>query len=634
MTLVASGLTVSTILGGRRIDVLRDLDFSIGPGKVLGVVGESGAGKSMIGRVLAHSLPDSFAVTGGSLTFSRAGRRSADLVTMAGPELARLLGDSIAFIPQEPLSALNPLLTVGAQFGEHLGRLGVPRRERRRRMIEACREVRLTAPEEVIQRYPFQLSGGMCQRVLIAMAFVSKPALVVADEPTTALDVSTQATIVRIMRRLQRDHVTALLFITHDLRLAARVCDEIAVLHAGEMVERGPAREIFEAPRHPYTRALQAANPRLSGPLRRLVTLPEQMPGLASFARLSGCRFAPRCPVRDAGCAASPQPLREVGPGHVVRCADACVAARGAADTAVPAAAAGSSCIRSALPSDEPPVLIVDNVAKHFAGGRDWRGRRGPGVDAVKRASLSVRAGEFVGVVGESGSGKSTLARLIMGLDAPSAGRILVDGADVSARGGQSRAVRLATLQMVFQDPQSALNPRRPVARLVTQTMEAKGSRRSEDERRERAYELLRETGLPPELIDRYPAQLSGGQKQRVNIARALCVTPRLLVADEIVSGLDVSVQAQILNLLLDLRARRGVGLLFISHDLAVVRYLCSRMIVMRRGEVVEEGETEAVFADPRHAYTRALMAAAPPDDIDRPWPPDSAEPEADGAAP
>jgi peptide/nickel transport system ATP-binding protein len=249
-------------------------------------------------------------------------------------------------------------------------------------------------------------------------------------------------------------------------------------------------------------------------------------------------------------------------------------------------------------------------------------------------ANLSVRAGEFVGVVGESGSGKSTLARLVMGLDAPTSGRILVDGTDVSAPGREARSIRLATLQMVFQDPQSALNPRRAVEQLVTQTMEAKGSLRTEEERRQRACELLRETGLPPELIDRYPAQLSGGQKQRVNIARALCVTPRLLVADEIVSGLDVSVQAQILNLLLDLRSQRGVGLLFISHDLAVVRYLCSRMIVMRHGEVVEDGETEAIFANPQHAYTRALMAAAPPDDLNRPWPPDSADLAATGEVP
>ena len=243
----------------------------------------------------------------------------------------------------------------------------------------------------------------------------------------------------------------------------------------------------------------------------------------------------------------------------------------------------------------------------------------------MRGASLTVRPGEFVGVVGESGSGKSTLARLIMGLEAPSAGRILVDGRDVSAANAEARQIRLGAMQMVFQDPQSALNPRRPLERLVTQVMERKGAQTTGEERRARAQALLREVGLPPELIDRYPAQLSGGQKQRVNIARALCITPRLIVADEIVSGLDVSVQAQILNLLLDLRAERGVGLVFISHDLAVVRYLCSRILVMQGGDVVEQGATEDIFRAPQHAYTRALMAAASPEDLDRPWPPEPA---------
>jgi oligopeptide/dipeptide ABC transporter ATP-binding protein len=624
MILRAHGLTVSAASGGRSIEVLRDIDFEIQPGKVLGLVGESGAGKSMIGRVMAQSLPQGFAATGGSLIFSQPGGEPVDLMTMARPDLGRLLGDRIAFIPQEPLTALNPLLTVGAQFGEHLARLGMPSSTRRERMIAALDEVRLQSPETVLERYPFQLSGGMCQRVLIAMAFVSKPLLVMADEPTTALDVSTQATIVGIMRRLQRDHGTALLFITHDLRLAAHICDDILVLYAGEVVEHGPARSISKTPRHPYTRALQAANPPLDGPLTRLATLPDQMPGFASLADLKNCRFSPRCPTRQTGCLAERPVLRQIDDGHFIRCAPACAAA----------AAATPALPRAALPpAAGAPVLVVDEVTKRYAGRGDWLGRRGGGVDAVTRASLSVRPGEFVGVVGESGSGKSTLARLIMGLEAPSSGRVLVDGRDVTVNSNAARSIRLGALQMVFQDPQSALNPRRPVERLVTQTMEAKGSHATAAERIARARQLLSETGLPPDLIDRYPAQLSGGQKQRVNIARALCVTPRLLLADEIVSGLDVSVQAQILNLLLDLREARGIALVFISHDLAVVRYLCSRILVMRHGLVVEQGETEAIFASPGHPYTRALLAATPPDDLDSLWPPDSAGLEASGGA-
>ncbi len=615
MTLAARGLTIRARFGGEAVDVLRDIDFAIAPGQVLGLVGESGAGKSMIGRVLARSLPQGFAVAGGSLAFRQADGSDTDLLALPDASLRGLLGDRIAFIPQEPLTALNPLLTVRDQFGEHLARLGVPKDRREQRMAEALAEVKLGA--SVLARHPFQLSGGMCQRVLIALAFSSNPALVVADEPTTALDVSTQATIVQIMRRLQRDHGTALLFITHDLRLAAHVCDEIAVLYAGEIVERGPARTVSRAPLHPYTRALQAANPPLGGTPTRLITLPDQMPGLEALGRLPGCRFAPRCPTADPSCRAAPPVLREMSPGHHVRCAEACSRA---------GLAAAPPPRDAPMPTAGDPVLVVEAAAKHYPGRRDWLGRRAPGVDAVRAASLSVRPGEFVGIVGESGSGKSTLARLIMGLETPTSGRILVDGQDVGAGGAEARQIRLGALQMVFQDPQSALNPRRPLERLVTQSMERKGATATTEERRARAKALLQEVGLPPELIDRYPAQLSGGQKQRVNIARALCVTPRLIVADEIVSGLDVSVQAQILNLLLDLRAERGVGLVFISHDLAVVRYLCSRLMVMREGVVVEEGATEEIFRAPQHAYTRALMAAAPPEDLDRPWPVEAAE--------
>ncbi|MDW8397558.1 MAG: ABC transporter ATP-binding protein [Acetobacteraceae bacterium] len=606
--LEAEGLAVSLRAGRRAFEVLRGISFRLDAGEVLGLVGESGAGKSMLGRVVAGNLPEGFAVSAGSLRF--AGR---DLAAMPRAERRTLLGDRIAFIPQEPLTALNPLLTVGQQFAEHLARLAVPKPERVPRMLAALAAVRLPDPPAIARRYPFQLSGGQCQRVLIALAFASTPALVVADEPTTALDVSTQARIVELIRAMQVRHRTALLFITHDLRLAGHVCDRIMVLHAGEAVEHGPAAAVLSRPRHPYTRALVGALPPLSGPRRRLAALPEQMPGIAAFAALPGCRFAPRCPVRDAACAAAPPGAVEISPGHLVRAAGACLSPPAgvldAAPLAAPPAAHG------------PPLLSLRGIAKTYPGRRPLFGPPEPGVAAVLPLDLDIRGGEFIGVVGESGSGKSTLARLVMGLETPSAGRILLDGADVT---GDLRA-RLGTAQMVFQDPQSALNPRRSVLSLVTQALESPLFRATAPDRAARARALLRQTGLPEEILPRFPAQLSGGQKQRVNIARALCVTPRLLVADEIVSGLDVSVQAQILNLLLDLRARTGIALLFISHDLAVVRTLCERVVVMHRGAVVEEGRTEEVFAAPRHPYTRALLAAVPPEDASRPWPPPEA---------
>ncbi len=610
MVLQARNLTVSMQVNGEQTDVLRDVSFDLQPGKVLGLVGESGAGKSMIGRVISRNLPKHFAVTNGSLVFE--GR---DIIHGADTLLASLLGKRIAFVPQEPLTALNPLMTIAQQFGEHLDRNGVAHAHQLEWMINALQEVRLLDPKRVLSSYPFQLSGGMCQRVLIAMAFISQPALVVADEPTTALDVSTQATIVQIIRRLQKDHGTALLFITHDLRLAAHVCDHILVLYAGEVVERGPARAISKDPQHPYTRALQAANPSLDGPLTRLPSLPDNMPGISGFSAIKGCRFGPRCPVGDSICCNAVPQLREIAPGHWVRCSPACQHAEPSTAPLIE---------HAAIRDNGAVILNATGLSKHYESPRNWLGRRdGPGLHAVRPMDFTVRAGEFVGVVGESGSGKSTLARLLMGLEKPSTGQISLDGRDITDTSQQTTQLRLDTLQMVFQDPQSALNPRRSVEDLVTQVMESHLKAVTPEARRQRAQDLLRETGLSPELIHRYPSQLSGGQKQRVNIARALCVTPRLLIADEIVSGLDVSVQAQILNLLLDLKAQRQIALVFISHDLSVVRYLCSSMVVMRHGKVVEQGPTEQIFSNPQHAYTKALFAAAPPADLDCVWPPE-----------
>jgi peptide/nickel transport system ATP-binding protein len=598
MLLVADGLTVTARIGAGEVAVVRDVSFTLEPGKILGLVGESGAGKSLIGRVVARLVPDGFSIAAKRLDFA-----GEDLLTISPERQRALRGDRIAFVPQEPLSALNPVLTIGQQFAEHLARLGVPRGARRERAAQALAEVRLANADALLDRYPFELSGGMCQRVLIAMAFASDPQLIIADEPTTALDVTTQAHIVLLIRRMQQARNTGLVFITHDLRLAAHLCDEILVLYAGDVVERGPAKAIFEQPRHPYTRALQRATPPLARAGRRLASLPDIMPGLADLGRFPGCRFASRCPIADPACAAAVPPLKEVETDHFVRCTPRCAAGIAFADDeriVLPGAGAFAE------------VLRFDAVAKTY-------GARSRAVAAVRSSSFSMLAGEAVGIVGQSGSGKSTLARLVMGLEPPSSGRIFLEGFDVTEpKTGWAR--RVASAQMVFQDAVSALNPRRRVGALVTQSLEASGRAVSRGDRQLRALSLLRGTGLPADLAPRYPPQLSGGQRQRVNIARALCTRPRLLVADEIVSGLDVSIQAQILNLLLELRREHGVALLFISHDLSVVRYLCERVMVMFEGEIVEDGPTEEVFAAPRHPHTRALLAAVPPDELDKPW--------------
>jgi peptide/nickel transport system ATP-binding protein len=607
--LSARNLSVGAATGHGSFPVISDLNFDLRQGKILGLVGESGAGKSMIGRTIAQYLPRGFSVTGGNLEFA-----GQDLVTMKPDQRRSLLGRDIAFIPQEPLSALNPVLTIGQQMREHLARIGrTSSSEWRKQALDALESVHLPHGAELLDKYPHQLSGGMCQRVLIAMAFASRPRLLVADEPTTALDVTIQARIVKLIAEMQQRDGTSVIFITHDLRLAAQICDEILVLYAGRPAERGPARQLFSSPAHPYTRSLQLANPSMSGARRGLFVLPERMPGLQVLKGLTGCRFASRCPIAIPECKAEEPPFVPAGPGRITACI------RPAATSSIVPPLAPSA--RGAASST--PILQVENVSKSFFSNRSLF-RKPTEFLAVNNVTFSLHENEFVGIVGESGSGKSTLARLVVGLERATEGRMTLAGRDVTANGAASEAFRRSLVQMVFQDPQSALNPRRRVASIVTQAIEAAGDRGSGSQRLERARELLAEIGLAPETALRFPSQLSGGQKQRVNIARALCAVPKVLVADEIVSGLDVSVQAQLLDLLLRLREERGFAMLFISHDLSVVRYLCDRVLVMYRGEVVESGRTEDVFAAPQHSYTRTLLSSVPPDDADVNWSPES----------
>ena len=576
------------------VALLRNISLVLPRGRTLGIVGESGAGKSMLGRVLSRSLPPGFAVRATSLCFA-----GIDMLEAGAGAHRALLGRRIAFIPQEPMSALDPTLSIGRQFALHLARLGVPASQRRERSIDALREVLLDDPERLLSRYPFQLSGGMCQRVCIAMAFASNPDLVISDEATTALDVTTQRHVVELMRAMQVKRGTSVVFVTHDLGLALHACDDIAVLYAGDLLELGPVRSVVDTPRHPYTRALLRANPSLVGERVQVEALDGRMPGIEELAAIAGCRFAARCSRAVASCNDAPILLQAMG-DSVVRC------------TFAASASAANTVARAPMPAvsamTEEPFLVLRGIAKHYPAPRRLGRNKAP-VVALSPLDLSIAPGEFVGIVGESGSGKSTLGRLVMGLDMPSQGSILLDGKPLDASREMWRR-RIDAIQMIFQDARSALNPRRRLASIVTQPMESRSHMHVD--RARRALDLLDEVGLPAEMSNRFPSQLSGGQRQRVNIARALCEVPRLLVADEIVSGLDVSMQAQIMELLLALRASHKIALMLISHDLAVVRYLCTRVIVMQCGQVVEAGATEAVLANPQHPYTRSLIAAAP----------------------
>jgi peptide/nickel transport system ATP-binding protein len=604
--LQAIDLTVTARVDGIAVPAIRALSFDLAPGKILGLVGESGAGKSMVGRAIAQLLPPGFAVAAGSLLFE-----GVDLVQMPPSRRRALLGRAIGFIPQQPMTALNPVMTIGAQFDEHLARLGEGgRAERRERAVAALADAHLREAGGLLGRYPHQLSGGMLQRVLIALAFSSNPRLVIADEPTTALDVTIHPPILRLIAEMQRQHATAVIFITHDLRLAAQLCDQVVVMYAGRAIESGPARSILSRPVHPYTRCLQLANPSMHDERHALYVIPDQMPSLRQLQKISGCHFAPRCPLVEEKCRREDPPDIAIGADHRV----ACIRATEAVDIALP-------------PEGSPPpeistriVLQVEKLQKRYRIADDLFGGTRT-VDALKDASFSIAENEFVALVGESGSGKSTVAKLLVGLEMPSGGRILLNGDDLADPSSRGRVRRAASVQMVFQDPQSALNPRRRVASIITQAMEAGSRHATWDERLARTKELLAEVGLSIDFATRLPGQLSGGQRQRVNIARALCNIPKVLVADEIVSGLDVSIQAQLLNLLARLRSELGFGMLFISHDLSVVRHLCSRVMVMYRGEIVEQGPIETVFSDPQHPHTRALVSSVPPDDPESPWP-------------
>ncbi len=520
------------------LTILDGLDLTIAPGEVLGIVGESGAGKSTIGKSLARALPRRF-VTKGTLSLF-----GQDLATMSARHHRGLMGDRIAFIPQEPTAALNPVRRIGDLFGEHLARLGVPRADRPARMVAALTEVMLPDPEALLTRYPFQLSGGMNQRVMIAMAFASQPDLVISDEATTALDMTTQERTIATLEGMRARYGCGVLFITHDLRLAAHFCDRVAVLRRGVVVETGPAAQVLDAPRHTYSQALKDATPRMDGPRHPLAGLPR----------------------------------------------------------------------KDRVPSDPGPILAGRGLTVRYPDPK----RPGGEIETLSDVDLAVKPAEFVGLIGRSGSGKSTVARLLAGLQTPTAGDMALYGKPLGT-GQHDWERRIAAVQMVFQDPSAALNPRRRVWDIVTQAMENRGRRTTD--RRARAAELLADVGLEETLLEAYPRQMSGGQRQRVNIARALCLMPQLLIADEIVSGLDVSVQAQVIELLLKLRAKHDIALLMVSHDLSVLRQLCDRVLVMDQGRIVEQGPTETVLDAPRHAATRALLAAAPPDDLARSWP-------------
>jgi peptide/nickel transport system ATP-binding protein len=584
--------------------VVRDVSFHVARGESYGLVGESGCGKSTIALAIVRYLARNGRVSAGRIEIG--GR---DVLALGKNDLRRLRANEVSMVYQEPGRALNPSILVGRQVAEVYEIAGMDRKPALARAEEMLEKVRISDPAGVMRRYPHQLSGGMLQRVVIAMALASEPALLILDEPTTALDATVEAEVLDLIRNLRTEFDTSLLFISHNLAVISQMCDRVGVLYAGELVEEGPAHDVLVSPRHPYTVGLLRSIPRRdagSGGRATLATIPGSLP--APGALTEGCIFADRCGLADEKCRTEPPPMYEIGGGRGSRCHyhERAETVPSGAPAEVPDAEAPKPA------ANAEPLVRVRSASKTFhLAGQTIRGLLG--------VDLDIRPGETLGLVGESGSGKTTLARVLMGIIPPDEGaEIKLEGHDLAAVAGKREASDQKALQIVFQNPDSALNRRHTVRRLISRSLSKLGGY-SGDRLKERLRSLIESVRLPERYLPMRPSQLSGGLKQRVAIARAFAGDPRLVVCDEPTSALDVSVQAAILNLLTDLQQRKQVAYLFISHDLGVVRYLADRIVVLYLGRVMEIGPADKVFAGPHHPYTEALLSAVPSlDDMDR----------------
>jgi peptide/nickel transport system ATP-binding protein len=603
--LVVENLRVEIAAGARLLKPVDGVSFEIGSNECVALLGESGCGKSLTALALMRLLPEGGRVASGSARLA-----DEDVFTLTEAEMGEVRGGRLAMIFQEPQTSLNPVMTVAEQIGEtlaaHRGLTGAAAIEESLRLLAA---VGLGADK--LDAYPFQLSGGQRQRALIAMMLAGKPEVLIADEPTTALDVTVQAQILRLLKDLQRQRGMGLLLITHDLDVAHDMADRVAVMYAGQIVEWAASDSLYSAPRHPYTQKLFAVLPRLDRRGERLDSLPGLVPGPDSA--FTGCRFADRCPAVFARCRVEKPAFHETAPGHFARCH--LMESQPGADAAQlnPAPASSPPRIVSAAEPGLPPsrMLDVSDLAVYFPIRKGLLKRTVGHVKAVDGVSLHVAAGETLALVGESGCGKTTLARAILRLIEPTAGQVSVRGEALAGLRGEVLRRKRAEMQIVFQDPFSSLNPRMKIGEILAEGMAALLSL-SVAAQRARIAELLNQVGLPADAIGRYPHEFSGGQRQRVAIARALAVGPKLLILDEPTSALDVSVQAQILNLLADLQREFGLAYLFITHNLSVVSYLAHRVAVMQAGKIVEQGEAEMLLTRPQNAYTRLLLDSTP----------------------
>ena len=586
-------LSIALPVPGGTLHAVREVSLSLDRGQALGLVRESGSGKSLSALALMRLLPRGARCTASAMTFDGQDLRALDDAAFA----RSVSGPRIGMIFQEPMTSLNPVYSIGRQMTEAaVARRLLTATEARRKARDLLERVGIPEPEARMAQFPHQLSGGQRQRVMIAMTLMLDPDLLIADEPTTALDVTVQAQILDLLDGLRRERQMGLILISHDLAVVAERTDRVAVMYGGEVIESGDASGVLHSPAHPYTQSLLQAIPHLGGAPARLGAIPGTVPSLMAPPR--GCVFAPRCAQARPGCATTRPPLLPHGAGHTSRC----VLDHASGDRP------HAQALRPRTPSaTAEPVIAARDVTRLFSTRKGLFGPRRT-IRALDSVSLSVNRGETLALIGESGSGKSTLARILLGLEAPSAGTVTMLGRPVADLPAAERA---RFVQPVFQDPYSSLNPRRRLDEIIARPLVLRGEGDAASRRAavREAMELVR---LPSRLVYAYPSQLSGGQRQRVAIARALVTRPEALICDEPTSALDVSVQAQILNLLDDLRAEMGLTCLLITHDMAVVHQIADRVAVMYGGRIVEQGTAQEVLSTPRDSYTERLLAAAP----------------------
>jgi peptide/nickel transport system ATP-binding protein len=593
---------------GGEIEAVQNVSFDIHRGESHGIVGESGCGKSTVAWAIVNFLGANGYVKRGSIKFM-----GQELVGKSGEELRRLRGDQIAMVYQDPMQALNPSLRLGEQMKEVLTvHRNISDEEAEKRCLQMLERVYMPDPPSVMRRYPHQISGGQQQRVVIAMALLNNPALLIMDEPTTALDVTVEAAVLDLIAELRREFDTAIMFISHNLGVVARICTRVGVMYAGEMVERATVRQLFAAPQHPYTQGLLRCVPKLGTDKADSVLYP--IPGRVPPPdnRPAGCVFTPRCDYARDRCHNERPKLRQLANGTWVRChfAEEIDPAQWEppADMQLP--------VYTGNNGESEPILRVEELQKYYpVKGSSLKDVLGMGepryVKAVEKASFVVSRGSTLGVVGESGCGKSTLVRTIIGLEESSAGKMEFLGVDITGDLSQRTVTTIQELQMVFQNPDSTMNPSYTVGQQIARPMERFGTVPGAQIRDE-VVKLLQAVRLSDAYYDRLPRQLSGGEKQRVGIARALASRPDLILCDEPVSALDVSVQAAILNLLLEIQQEFSTTLLFIAHDLSVVRFFCDTIAVMYLGQIMEIGPAEAIYRPPYHPYSEALLSAVP----------------------